>query len=179
MQNILFRCSKFIWSGVIYKNTMGLEIERKYLVDKKIWDKIIKDEKHLIKQGYILNNPDKTIRVRLTDNKGFITIKGLSTGASRKEFEYQIPEKDAKELLGNFCTTSISKIRNKISYKGKLWEVDEFLDDNAGLIVAEIELSMEQETFDLPDWIAKEVTGESKYYNSNLSRQPYKDWKQI
>ena len=126
-----------------------------------------------------MNNPDKTIRVRLTDNKGFITIKGLSTGASRKEFEYPIPEKDAKELLDNFCTTRISKIRNKISYKGKLWEVDEFLDNNAGLIVAEIELSMEQEKFELPDWIANEVTGESKYYNSNLSRHPYKDWKQI
>jgi adenylate cyclase len=166
LQNISFRCSKFIWSGAIYKNTMCLEIERKYLVDKKIWDKIIKDDKHLIKQGYILNNPDKTIRVRLTDSKGFITIKGRSTGASRKEFEYQIPEKDAKELLDNFCTTSISKIRNKISFKGKLWE-------------AEIELSMEQETLDLPDWIAKEITGENKYYNSNLSRHPYKDWIQI
>jgi adenylate cyclase len=108
LQNISFRCSKFIWPRLIYKNTMGLEIERKYLVDKKIWDKIIKDEKHLIKQGYILNNPDKTIRVRLTENKGFITIKGLSTGASRKEFEYQIPEKDAKELLDNFFVLPVS-----------------------------------------------------------------------
>ncbi len=158
---------------------MGAEIERKYLVNKEIWDNTVKDDKHSIRQGYILNNPDKTIRIRLFDEKGYITIKGLSTGASRPEFEYQIPEEDAKELLDKFCTSLISKIRDKISYKGKLWEVDEFLEDNAGLIVAEIELSDEQETFDLPNWITKEVTGEEKYYNSNLLIHPYKDWKQI
>ena len=158
---------------------MGVEIERKYLVNKDIWANVVKDNRHLVMQGYILNNPDKTIRIRLTDNKGYITIKGLSTGAVRLEFEYQIPEEEAKELLNNFCTSAISKIRNKITYKGKLWEVDEFLDDNAGLIVAEIELSDEEEKYDLPDWIAKEVTGEEKYYNPNLSKHPYKDWKQI
>lgn len=158
---------------------MGIEIERKYLVDKEIWPGTVKDDRHLIRQGYILNNADKTVRIRLYDNKGYITIKGLSTGASRPEFEYEIPEEDAKELLDNFCTSRISKIRNKILYKGKVWEVDEFLDDNAGLIVAEIELLGEDEEFDLPDWIAKEVTGEEKYYNSNLSQHPYKDWKQV
>lgn len=158
---------------------MGVEIERKYLVDKEIWSDTVKDDRHFIRQGYILNNTDKTVRIRLYDNKGYITIKGLSTGASRPEFEYQIPEEDAKELLDNFCTSRISKIRNKISYKGKVWEVDEFLDDNAGLIVAEIELSNEEEPFDLPDWIAKEVTGEEKYYNPNLSQHPYKNWQQV
>ncbi len=158
---------------------MGVEIERKYLVDKETWSDTVKDDRSFIRQGYILNNADKTVRIRLYDNKGYITIKGLSTGASRPEFEYQIPEEDAKELLDNFCTSRISKIRNKILYKGKVWEVDEFLDDNAGLIVAEIELSDEEEPFDLPDWVAKEVTGEEKYYNSNLSQHPYKNWKQI
>lgn len=158
---------------------MGVEIERKYLVDKQIGDNTEKNDRHFLKQGYILNNPDKTIRIRLFDDRGYITIKGLSTGASRPEFEYQIPEEDAKELLEKFCSLSISKIRNKILYKGHLWEVDEFLDNNDGLIVAEIELTSENEKFDLPEWIAKEVTGEEKYYNSNLSKYLYKDWKQL
>lgn len=157
---------------------MGVEIERKFLVDKERWDKTEKVDRHFLKQGYILNDADKTVRIRLYDNAGFITIKGLSAGASRPEFEYPIPEGDARELLDKFCTFKISKIRNKILYNGKLWEVDEFLEDNAGLVVAEIELSEEGERIDLPDWIAKEVTGEERYYNSNLSRHPYKNWKQ-
>ncbi len=156
---------------------MGVEIERKYLVNKNIWEKTIKGDRHLIRQGYILNTPDKTIRIRLKDKKGYITVKGLSAGASRPEFEYEIPEEDAKELLDKFCTSNI-KIRNNIIYKGKLWEVDEFLEDNYGLIVAEIELSADDETFDLPEWIAKEVTGGEKYYNSNLSLRPFKEWEQ-
>lgn len=155
---------------------MGVEIERKYLVNKNTWDEVIKDNRHFIKQGYILNNPDKIIRIRLTDDKGYINIKGLSTGASRPEFEYQIPEEDAKELLANFCASGTTKIRNKVLYKGKLWEVDEFLEDNEGLIIAEIELTSDDEPFDLPEWIAKEVTGEEKYYNSNLSVHPFKKW---
>lgn len=156
---------------------MGVEIERKYLVNKSLWDKTSKDNRHFVKQGYILNKPGKTIRVRLTDNKGFITIKGISTGVARPEFEYEIPEEDSKELLENFCNSIVSKIRNNIIYKDKLWEVDEFLDDNAGLIIAEIELSDEKELFDLPEWVEKEVTGEEKYYNSNLSVHPFKEWK--
>ena len=97
-------------------------------------------------------------------------------GASKPEFEYIIPKEDAKDLLDNFCTSDISKIRYKVHYSNKLWEVDEFLGDNEGLIVAEIELSNEQEVVDLPDWIDKEVTGIEKYYNSNLSIIPYKNW---
>lgn len=157
---------------------MGVEIERKFLVDTHIWDKTIKDNRHFIRQGYILNTPDKTIRIRLSDDKGYITIKGRSTGASRTEFEYEIPEEDAKELLDKFCTSGTSKIRNKILYKGKLWEVDKFLEDNEGLIIAEIELKSDDETFNMPDWIAKEVTGEEKYYNANLSVHPFKNWEQ-
>ncbi|WP_018614216.1 CYTH domain-containing protein [Segetibacter koreensis] len=156
---------------------MGVEIERKYLVNKNNWDKLIKDDRHFIKQGYIINSPGKTIRVRLTDNKGYITIKGVSTGASRPEFEYEIPEDDAKQLLDNFCTSAISKIRNNIIYNGKFWQVDEFLEDNEGLIIAEIELADIDEAFDLPVWITKEVTGEEKYYNSYLSVHPFKEWR--
>jgi len=155
---------------------MGVEIERKFLVDKDTWEKTVKGEKHVIRQGYILNDPAKTIRIRHKDTKGYITIKGISTGASRPEFEYEIPEKDATELLDKFCEFGTSKIRNLIGYKGKLWEVDEFLEDNAGLIIAEIELKSDEEKFDLPEWIAKEVTGEEKYYNSSLSVHPFTGW---
>lgn len=155
---------------------MGVEIERKYLVNKNIWEKTVKGDSHFIRQGYILTSPDKTIRIRLKDNKGYITLKGLSTGASRPEFEYGIPEEDAKELLDKFCTSGITKIRNKLVFNGKLWEVDEFSEDNEGLIIAEIELRSDEETFDLPEWIEKEVTGEEKYYNSNLSVHPFKKW---
>jgi CYTH domain-containing protein len=157
---------------------MGVEIERKYLVSKDTWDKTIKEETHFIKQGYILNHPGKTIRIRIKDDKGYITIKGLSTGASRPEFEYEIPWEDAKELVDKFCESTTTKIRNIIVHNGKRWEVDEFLEDNKGLIIAEIELKSDDETYDLPEWIDKEVTGEEKYYNSGLSVNPFKNWEQ-
>ena len=157
---------------------MAVEIEKKYLVNKSAWNRVTKDERHFIKQGYIVNEPGKTIRIRLKDDKGFITIKGLSKGASRPEFEYEIPGEDAKELIDKFCSSGTSKIRNIIKYKGKIWEVDEFLEENEGLIVAEIELKNEDEIFDLPEWIDKEVTAEEKYFNSNLSVRPFKTWQQ-
>jgi adenylate cyclase len=125
----------------------------------------------------LLTDPSKTIRVRLTNTNAFLTIKGLSVGATRPEFEYEIPMQDAKELLDSFAVSELSKVRYKIKFKGKTWEVDEFLGDNLGLIVAEIELKDENEIFDLPDWIDREVTGEQKYYNSNLTIVPFKDWK--
>ena len=156
---------------------MGIEIERKYLVDKDKWNNCVKGEKYHYRQGYVSTDLRKIIRVRLVDSKGYLTIKGLAKGYSRLEFEYQIPENDAKELLDKICTSEINKVRYKVPYKGKVWEVDEFLDSNLGLIVAEIELSNESESFDLPDWIYKEVTGDEKYYNSNLSIKPYINWK--
>lgn len=155
---------------------MGVEIERKFLVNKSIWANAVKGERHFIKQGYILNSAAKTIRVRTKDDRGYITIKGLSTGASRAEYEYEIPIKDAEELIDKFAESTTTKIRNNIFHGGKLWEVDEFLEDNEGLIVAEIELKSADEAFDLPPWVYKEVTGEEKYYNSNLSLHPYSKW---
>src|SRR5438270_10985009 len=124
---------------------MGIEIERKFLVSAEKWSRTLKGEGQVYRQGYILRDPDKTIRVRLSDEQGFITVKGASTGASRPEYEYEIPLQDAKELLDNFCTSEISKIRYEIYFAGKLLEVDEFLDDNEGLIIAEIELSSVQD----------------------------------
>ncbi len=160
-----------------YKKDMGIEIERKYLVDTEKWNKSFHGDKYYLRQGYISTDLNKIIRVRLIDRKGYLTIKGITKDFSRLEFEYQIPEKDAKELLDKFCVSEISKVRYKVLYKEKVWEVDEFLGSNLDLIVAEIELSNESESFDLPDWVYKEVTGDEKYYNSNLSINPYKNWK--
>src|SRR5688500_12543499 len=145
---------------------MGQEIERKYLVDHNKWQQIDKPTGQLYRQGYLLTDPMKTIRVRQTAEKGFLTIKGLSIGATRPEYEYEIPFDDAKELLDNFSIAELSKIRYKIIFDNKIWEVDEFLGDNTGLIVAEIELTSEDENFGIPAWVDKEVTGQEKYYNS-------------
>jgi adenylate cyclase len=156
---------------------MGQEIERKYLVDQIRWQHINKPIGELYRQGYLLTDPNKTIRVRQTTDKGFLTIKGLSIGATRTEYEYEIPFGEAKELLDNFSVLELLKVRYKIIFEDKVWEVDEFLGDNIGLIVAEIELLSEDESFSIPTWVDKEVTGQEKYYNSNLTMNPYKDWK--
>jgi len=155
---------------------MAKEIERKFLLDLTQWQAIEKPAGEHFRQGYLVTDPQKTIRVRLTDTTGFLTIKGISTGATRLEYEYEIPAEEAKELLDNFAVAELSKIRYKISYHNKLWEVDEFLGANKGLFVAEIELQSEDEPFDLPTWVTQEVTGEEKYYNSNLTTHPYKNW---
>ncbi len=155
---------------------MGVEIERKYLVLQEKWDNLVKPEGLFFRQGYLLTDPNKTIRVRLTENAGYLTIKGLSVGASRPEFEYIIPADEAKELLDNFAVAEIKKVRYKISFDNKVWEIDEFLGDNLGLIIAEIELNDEAEKFNLPDFIGEEVTGNNKYYNSSLSVNPFKNW---
>lgn len=155
---------------------MGKEIERKFLVDLEKWNTLSKPAGHHYRQGYILTDPNKTIRVRLTDMNGYLTIKGNSSGASRLEFEYEIPKEEAKELLDNFSESELSKTRYTIEFAQKLWEIDVFEGDNEGLIVAEIELESEEETFEKPDWVAQEVTEEEKYYNANLTKQPFKNW---
>lgn len=156
---------------------MPLEIERKFLVNKGQWQKLAKSSGELYRQGYLLTDHQKTIRVRQTPDKGFLTIKGLSVGATRAEFEYEIPFSEAQELLDQFSVSELSKIRYKIIFDDKLWEVDEFLGENEGLIIAEIELQSEDEIFTIPDWLENEVTGEEKFYNSNLTLNPYKNWK--
>ena len=123
-----------------------------------------------------MTDPNKTIRVRQTTDKGFLTIKGLSIGATRLEYEYEIPFDEAKELLDKFSISELSKIRYKILFDNKVWEVDEFLGDNLGLIVAEIELTCEDENYGIPPWVDIEVTEQEKYYNSNLTIEPYKNW---
>ena len=155
---------------------MALEIERKYLIHHDKWHHFSKPEGQLYRQGYILKDPNKTIRVRLTDTTAYLTIKGASVGATRTEFEYEIPKEEAVELLDNFAVSELSKIRYKLLHLGKLWEVDVFMGANEGLIIAEIELLSEDESFELPEWVSIEVTGDNRYYNSNLSAHPFKNW---
>jgi adenylate cyclase len=155
---------------------MGIEIERKFLVDKIKWEKFEKPKGENYRQGYLISDPTKTIRIRQTSKKGFLTIKGISVGASRAEFEYEIPIDDATELLNKFAESELSKIRYTVLFKEKIWEVDQFLGDNEGLVVAEIELESEEETFIIPDWIGSEVTSEKIYFNSNLTQFPFKVW---
>jgi CYTH domain-containing protein len=131
-----------------------------------------------MRQGYLVADAVRTVRVRIEGERAVITIKGKSTGASRGEWEYEIPVADATELLDGLCEQpQVEKIRHRIEHAGHTWEVDEFLGLNAGLVVAEIELDAEDEAFDKPDWIGQEVTGEKRYYNSSLIRHPYSQWR--
>ncbi|TWF41388.1 CYTH domain-containing protein [Chitinophaga polysaccharea] len=155
---------------------MGQEIERKFLVNATQWQQAEKPVGEHYRQGYLLLDPHKTIRVRLTPTKGFLTIKGKTTGATRAEFEYEIPMDEASALLDQFAIAELSKIRYTLTYKDKVWEIDEFLGDNAGLIVAEIELKSEDESFERPVWVSEEVTADARYYNANLTTMPYNKW---
>lgn len=156
---------------------MAIETERKYLVDAGLWKKLNKPEGTLYKQGYIVSTDECTLRVRLIEDKAYITIKGKAKGISRPEFEYEIPLKGAKNLLKTMGKGGTEKVRYKIRYKGNIWEVDVFRGDNKGLIVAEIELKHEFQQFEKPDWIRQEVTEDMRYANSNLATNPYKNWK--
>lgn len=155
---------------------MGLEIERKFLVDHEKWKQVKKPKGTPFRQGYLLNDDLRTIRVRVTDKKGYITLKGVTSGISRKEFEYDIPLADGVELLNNFAKSQVEKIRYRIRFKGKLWEVDEFSGDNKGLILAEIELKDEKEEFGKPAWVTRDVSDDERYYNSTLSVKPFSKW---
>jgi adenylate cyclase len=156
---------------------MGVEIERKFLVNHDAWHKLDKPDGNHYRQGYILNGDNRVVRVRVTDKHSYLTIKGGGTGnISRKEFEYEIPIPDGEELLKSFTENGTEKIRYRIPFAGFTWEVDEFLGDNEGLIVAEIELKDEDEKFEKPAWVANEVTDDRRYANSSLSVHPFKDW---
>lgn len=155
---------------------MPIEIEHKYLIKPELWKKISPEKSIEIRQGYLLTDPEKTIRVRTKGNKGYLTIKGKPTGASRLEYEYEIPISEANELINKFCSNVIEKIRHIVVYETKTWEVDEFKGLNEGLIVTEIELASEDEHYSLPDWVDKNVTDDTRYANSNLSIKPFTSW---
>ena len=153
---------------------MGKEIERKFLISK---DEEWTVEKGIrIIQGYLNLDKERTVRVRIKGDNAFITIKGKNVGASRKEYEYEIPKEDADDLLKLCHQPLIDKIRREVKNGGWTWEIDEFLAANAGLFIAEVELKNEDEKVDLPDWIEKEVTGNAKYFNSQLVQNPYSEW---
>lgn len=154
---------------------MGKEIERKFLVAGDAWRKLSTGT--LYRQGYLSTVKERTVRVRTIDDKGFLTIKGITVGATRAEYEYEIPVKDANAMLNDLCERPlIEKKRYKIEHQGFIWEVDEFKGENQGLILAEIELSNENEKFSLPEWIGEEVAGNPEYFNSNLIKKPFTTW---
>jgi adenylate cyclase len=155
---------------------MGKEIEKKFLVRDDHWRGLAPGV--LYRQGYLNKEKGRTVRVRTVGDQGFLTIKGPSIGGARPEYEYPIPLDDAVEILEHLCLKPlIEKTRTKIPYQGFIWEIDEFKGKNQGLILAEIELTVVEETFAIPPWIGTEVTGDSRYYNANLVHHPYSAWK--
>jgi len=153
---------------------MPLEIERKFLVLGDAW----RSAPHrYIRQGYLNRDKGRTVRVRIAGEDAWLTIKGPSNGAVRSEFEYAVPLEDARQMLALCERPLIEKNRYLAQHQGHTWEVDEFLGDNAGLVVAEIELESEQEAFGRPAWVGEEVTQDARYFNSNLATHPYSQWK--
>ena len=154
---------------------MAKEIERKFLVSTNNWRDDV-SATHVFRQGYLSYDSERTVRVRATEVSGFLTIKGITTGLTRDEFEYEIPLADALALLQLCERPAIEKIRYLVPHGAHTWEVDVFEGVNAGLVVAEIELQSEDEAFEKPTWLGKEVSGQRKYSNSALSLLPFKDW---
>ncbi|MCD7937143.1 MAG: CYTH domain-containing protein [Tannerellaceae bacterium] len=156
---------------------MTMEIERKFLVTGNFMPQVTSSRR--IVQGYICSVPGRTVRVRIRDEEGFLTIKGPSTddGLSRYEFERVIPLADAEQLLTLCEPGVIDKVRHYIPAGEHVWEVDVFSGKNEGLVMAEIELKSPEDTFEIPDWLGKEVTGDRRYYNSMLMKNPYSNWK--
>jgi CYTH domain-containing protein len=153
---------------------MALEIERKFLVKENDWRN---GQGTMYLQGYLNSDENRNVRVRVVNDRGYLTVKGISQGATRVEYEYEIPKAEADAMLDNLCEKPlITKKRYKIVFKGFVWEVDEFLGENQGLIIAELELESEDQVFIKPEWIGEEVTGDPKYFNSNLIQRPYSKW---
>jgi len=156
---------------------MGKEIEKKFLIISDDWRRLGTGKPYC--QGYLNAEKGRTVRVRTINDRGILTIKGPSVGAARLEYEYDIPIQDAREMLNELCHKPlIEKTRYKIPFAGFTWEVDEFTGENEGLIFSEIELEYEGQEFEIPPWVGKEVTDDSRYYNANLIKNPYSNWKE-
>lgn len=152
---------------------MAIEIERKFLVSGTGWRT---DRPQRLRQGYLNFDPQRTVRVRTDLEHAFLTVKGVTTGASRSEFEYPVPPRDAEQLLALCAGAPIEKLRHIQIFAGMRWEIDEYVGANAGLVVAEIELDSEDQPFTRPAWVGEEVTRNPRYFNSNLARQPWPTW---
>ncbi|MDQ7970603.1 MAG: CYTH domain-containing protein [Oxalicibacterium faecigallinarum] len=154
---------------------MSVEIERKFLVVGDAWKSL--GTATTLRQGYLSSHPDRVVRVRVEGQTATLTIKGKNQGISRGEWEYDIPLEEANALLSNLCERPlIEKMRTRITHAGMVWEVDAFSGDNAGLVVAEIELESETQRFDKPDWIGAEVSDDPRYFNANLLKHPFSKW---
>jgi len=153
---------------------MATEIERKFLVQGTDWRQGAPVH---VCQGYLNRDKERTVRVRIAGSRAYLTIKGLTQGASRPEFEYEIPRHDGESLLTLCDRPPLEKNRYTVQHAGATWEVDEFLGANAGLVVAEIELKDERQVFQRPTWLSVEVTGDPRYFNSSLIAAPYLTWR--
>jgi adenylate cyclase len=154
---------------------MAKEIERKFLVKPRKWSELGPGLK--IRQGYLSTARERTVRVRTYGDRGYLTIKGTTSGISRDEYEYEIPFADATEILDHLCLQPlIEKTRYRIPFKGHTFELDEFIGVNRGLTIAEVELKSAAEKIELPDWIDRDVSGDPRYFNSNLAQKPFSTW---
>ena len=154
---------------------MAQEIERKFLVDTARWRPA--GPGIALRQGYLSSQPERTVRVRLEGGAGKLTIKGITTGVTRTELEYEIPAADAEQLLALCERPLIEKVRHTEQHEGKTWEIDVFGGENEGLVMAELELGSEDEPFTAPPWAIEEVSHDPRYYNANLGKAPYRTWK--
>ncbi|REJ88182.1 MAG: CYTH domain-containing protein [Planctomycetota bacterium] len=153
---------------------MPLEIERKFLVRGTDWRQA---EGTPYRQGYLNTAKERTVRVRTAGNIACLTIKGETEGASRAEYEYPVPFEDAEKMLDSLCERPlIEKTRHRVEHEGLIWEVDEFGGENAGLVIAEVELESEDQDFARPSWVGDEVTDDPRYFNANLVSHPYSEW---
>jgi adenylate cyclase len=153
---------------------MGHEIERKSLVDKKLWRPSSAGAEYV--QGYLSTDIRRTVRVRIAGDKAFLTIKGEARGVTRPEFEYAIPVSDARAMLELCDKPYISKTRHVEQFAGNCWEIDVFHGDNEGLVMAELEVPAEDYAFETPGWVREEVSADARYYNSNLLKFPFREW---
>jgi len=154
---------------------MGEEIERKFLVEGDAWRETAEGTR--VRQGFLSTEAERTVRVRVAGRRGTITVKGKNVGARRAEFEYEIPAAEAERMLDTLCKRPlIEKVRYTLAVSSHTWEIDVFEGENAGLVVAEIELGSEDEAFEKPEWVGEEVTDDPRYFNSNLVANPYRHW---
>jgi len=155
---------------------MPVEIERKFLLKSDAWRALARDAQRL-RQGYLNNEARCSVRVRTSAKQGWLNIKSATLGVERQEFEYEIPWLEAGQMLDTLSLKPlIEKVRHYVDVGGHVWEIDEFEGDNAGLVVAEVELDHADEAFEKPDWAGEEVTHDVRYYNTSLCRHPFKDW---
>ncbi|MGD1826383.1 CYTH domain protein [Chromobacterium violaceum] len=153
---------------------MALEIERRFVVSGDGWRGLAPAVQY--RQGYLSVEKERTVRVRVVGEQAWLTLKSHISNVSRHEFEYPIPLADAQTIMGAMCPMVVDKLRHRIEHGGFVWEVDEFFGDNAGLVLAEIELPDEDTPFAKPDWVGEEVTEDGRYTNAYLSKHPYRSW---